>query len=409
MDGPVWVFAGFEYSVGEGLRRDGGGIALQPKVRQLLELLLRAEGALVTKTTIAAALWPREAASDESISRLAHVLRRALGDKAGEIVTTVYGEGLRLQDATAIGGAPEASAYRARAAQAFRQSVYEIAAGRTTTSLNRALGAVRFALEKDPGNADAWSLGAEATASLAIRGTLAPRAAGEKICEYASAALKLNPRHATALATLGWARAVIGNQIEEGRRRVDQAVESAPATSMPRYLRAWLSVHVRDLPGGLADLDAGLAAEPLDRALLNLRARVLLYMGRVDEADAFARDALQLRPDVDTLYYTRVVAASRRSDPSAAVHFAEKATQITGGERLSLALLAFALAGAGRETEARRTLDAASVGYPTSAFLAPAWVALGEIESARKVLREAEQNGCPWRSFTWCSPALAAL
>jgi len=67
------------------------------------------------------------------------------------------------------------------------------------------------------------------------------------------------------------------------------------------------------------------------------------------------------------------------------------------------------LAGAGRESEARRTLDAASVGYPTTAFLAPAWVALGDIETARKVLREADENGCPWRSFTWCSPTLARL
>jgi len=408
MKGPVWGFAGFEFSAGEGLRRDGDLIALQPKVRQLLELLLRAEGAVVTKTAIAAALWPREAASDESISRLAHLLRRALGDKSGESVRTVYGEGLRLQGATEVRGALE-PADRAPAAQAFRQSVYEIAAGRTTTGLNRALAALRGALAKDPDNADAWSLCAEATVSLTTRGALAPRVAGSQICDYASTALRLNPRHAIAMASLGWARAVIGKQIEEGRRRVDQAVEWAPTTAMPRYLRAWLRVHVRDLSGAFADVEAGLAAEPLDRALLNLRARVLLYMGRVDEADAFARDALRLRPDVDTLLYTRVVIASRRGDPAAAVDFAEKATQITGGERVSLALLAFALAGAGRESEARRTLDAASVGYPTTAFLAPAWVALGDIETARKVLREADENGCPWRSFTWCSPTLARL
>ena len=87
----------------------------------------------------------------------------------------------------------------------------------------------------------------------------------------------------------------------------------------------------------------------------------------------------------------------------------QESSRITGGDRYSLALLAYTLACAGRETEARRTLEAASVGHPASAFLAPAHLALGDAEGARKVLREAEANGCPWSGFVWCSPALAGL
>lgn len=97
---PSWVFTGFEYSVGEGLRKDGRPVDIQPEARQMLELSPRSDGALVNKTTIAAALWPRKTTSDESIARVADMLRRALGDSAGEIVRTVYGEGLRRPAAT---------------------------------------------------------------------------------------------------------------------------------------------------------------------------------------------------------------------------------------------------------------------------------------------------------------------
>ena len=43
MTEPVWDFADFEFSLGEGLRQEGRDINLQPKARQLLELLLRSE------------------------------------------------------------------------------------------------------------------------------------------------------------------------------------------------------------------------------------------------------------------------------------------------------------------------------------------------------------------------------
>jgi len=82
MGAPSWIFAGFEFSPDKGLRRQGRSIELSPKAQGLLELLLRAPGALVTKAAIAEALWPRGAASDESIARVGFVLRRTLEDAA---------------------------------------------------------------------------------------------------------------------------------------------------------------------------------------------------------------------------------------------------------------------------------------------------------------------------------------
>jgi len=409
MNAPVWNFSGFEFSAAEGLRRDGRTVGLPPKARRLLQLLLRSGGALVGKEAIADALWPGQAPSDASISRVIHLLRRALGDDGEEVITTAYGEGVRLKAAATPSRASPPEEDRGAADRVLRQTAYEIASGRTGASLQRTLATLRAVGERDPGNAEARSLQAELTAGLAIRGVLSPAAAAEQIAEHTSAALKLNPDNASALAVSGWALAVLGRRPDEGRLRLDRAIELAPDHAMARYARSWQRVGARDLADALEDVEAGLDVQPLERALLAARARLTLCAGRIDEADALAEQAISLRPDVDTFLYTRVVVASLRGEPKSAVRLAQKAAQISGNERMSLAHLAYALACAGREAEARRTYAAASVGFPKSALPAPALVALGDLEGARNLLREAEESGCPWRSFVWCSPTLARL
>ena len=87
--GRTWRFADFEFSTARGLERDGAVIALQPKARGLLELLLRADGATVSKEAVAAALWLSETVSDDSIARVVYQLRKALGDAGPAVLRTV--------------------------------------------------------------------------------------------------------------------------------------------------------------------------------------------------------------------------------------------------------------------------------------------------------------------------------
>jgi DNA-binding winged helix-turn-helix (wHTH) protein len=93
----LWRFSGLLYSPARGLERDGAAIDLQPKVRSLLELLLRAEGDVVGKSEIGEALWPHETASDNSIARCVSQLRKTLAaNGCSGAVKTVYGTGVRL-------------------------------------------------------------------------------------------------------------------------------------------------------------------------------------------------------------------------------------------------------------------------------------------------------------------------
>ena len=128
----VWKFAGFEFSSGRGLERGGVAVQMQAKPRGLLELLLRAQGAVVRKDTIAAALWSAEAPSDASIARAVSGLRKALDEGGEDIVRTIYGEGAQLACPIETEGDGDPSDREAVAP--LLRTAWEVAAARTPES-----------------------------------------------------------------------------------------------------------------------------------------------------------------------------------------------------------------------------------------------------------------------------------
>jgi Tol biopolymer transport system component/DNA-binding winged helix-turn-helix (wHTH) protein len=79
------------------LERDGVPVSLEPKALDLLVLLLRRRGRLLSKAEIFAAVWPDTAVSDHALTRVVAQLRRALGDEAREArcIETVPTRGYR--------------------------------------------------------------------------------------------------------------------------------------------------------------------------------------------------------------------------------------------------------------------------------------------------------------------------
>jgi DNA-binding winged helix-turn-helix (wHTH) protein len=86
------------------LRADGVVLAgesvlpLTPTEERFLRVLVQAEGLRVTKDVIAEQVWPRATASDASLSRCVHTLRRKLEAvaPAQPVIATCYGRGYRL-------------------------------------------------------------------------------------------------------------------------------------------------------------------------------------------------------------------------------------------------------------------------------------------------------------------------
>ena len=79
------------------LERDGQPVALEPKALDLLVLLVRRRGRLVSKAEIFDEVWRGTAVSDHALTRVVAQLRRALGDEArdGRCIETVPTRGYR--------------------------------------------------------------------------------------------------------------------------------------------------------------------------------------------------------------------------------------------------------------------------------------------------------------------------
>jgi DNA-binding winged helix-turn-helix (wHTH) protein/TolB-like protein len=77
------------------LLEDGQPVAIGRKPLELLSVLAKADGALVTKDELMAAVWPKTIVEDNAIQVHIAALRKVLGTDA-ELLATVHGLGYRL-------------------------------------------------------------------------------------------------------------------------------------------------------------------------------------------------------------------------------------------------------------------------------------------------------------------------
>lgn len=88
--GPNYRFAEFTLDVERGaVLKAGREVKLRPKVYDALSFLVKNQGRLVAKEELIQALWPDAFVTDDSLVQCMVELRRALGDRAQEILKTV--------------------------------------------------------------------------------------------------------------------------------------------------------------------------------------------------------------------------------------------------------------------------------------------------------------------------------
>lgn len=411
-------FGGFIFSEQGGLRRDGKQIHLGPQARQLLELLLESNGAVVSKQLIAARLWPDRPASDDSIDRCAYLLRKPLRDAGGgDLIATAYGRGLSLRaeieeiDVAAEPALRNDVSPNARILDLW-QTAYELAGNRTRDGFARAQAAISAAAELDASSAPIWSLSADIAIGRVVRGFLRPAQAAAIIESAAGRAREIAPAFAPALAALGWGRALLQRRSAEGLELLDRAIACDPQYGKARAYRCWLRADSGQLAEAIHDIEEGLRASPLDQGLLSLRAWLTLCIGERADAIERSRRGLELRPDAGTLHLVIAIAESLDERHVPAVIAARRGVAASPGDPFVLSVLAYAEARAGRVAEAEVTLGAAAsdenVQAPSS-FLAAAVLALGDREAATALLERARAEGCPWFAFAAHDPRLESL
>jgi len=97
------------------LLRDGRDVPLEPKMFQLLQVLLERRPAVVTYAELDELLWPKVYVARTSLTRLVSELRTLLGDSSADspIIRTVYKTGYAFAAAVRPAGGDPAAAAKA--------------------------------------------------------------------------------------------------------------------------------------------------------------------------------------------------------------------------------------------------------------------------------------------------------
>jgi TolB-like protein len=153
----------------------------------------------------------------------------------------------------------------------------------------------------------------------------------------AEKAVAIAPALAEAHAALGWVRCFVDWKFNEGLSELKRAKELSPANPTANDLLARVILYLGRLDE--AERQARQAAEldPLSVIAQNNLARVLLYAGKLDEADAIARKSAELQPAAASTHRWQVVVAVQRGDGETAWREAQLEPD-AGYRRFELAL-----------------------------------------------------------------------
>jgi DNA-binding winged helix-turn-helix (wHTH) protein len=208
-------FASFEVDLEQReLRKAGERVPLQHKPFRILELLLRAPGALVTRKEIAKDLWPNLHVSFEcSLNSAMNALRQVLGDSPRQrrFIETRSGLGYRFiapveEVALTPPSVPVAST-DSIAYQDYLRGRYFLNK-MTSEGLQRAIGCFQSALNDDPHFALAYAGLADIYCQLALSGSVPASDVCHVARESCSAALREAPELPEAYVSLGRIRMI---------------------------------------------------------------------------------------------------------------------------------------------------------------------------------------------------------
>jgi len=178
------------------------------------------------------------------------------------------------------------------------------------------------AIRLDPGYALAY---AERSEAWTLIGDLTGegKTAWPKARTDAEKAVAIAPALAEAHAALGWVRFFTEWRFAEGLSELKRAKELAPANPTANDLLARVIVYLGRLDEAEKQGRQAVELDPLASAPQNNLARILWYQGKLDEADAVARKAAELQPNSASSRRWQVLVAIKRGDSETALREAQ--------------------------------------------------------------------------------------
>jgi serine/threonine-protein kinase len=192
------------------------------------------------------------------------------------------------------------------------------------------------AIRLDPDYALAYAERSEAGTFIGdLTGQREP--AWSKARSDAERAVAIAPALAEARAALGWIRFFVDWKFTEGLSELKRAKELSPSNPTANDLLARVIVYLGRLDDAERQARQAVELDPLSVIAQGNLARVLLYAGKLDESDAAARKAAELQPTSASSHRWQVVAAVLRGDGDTALREAQLEPD-EGYRRFELAL-----------------------------------------------------------------------
>jgi len=211
---------------------------------------------------------------------------------------------------------------------------------RNLEDYRRAFGYYDEAIRLDPDYALAY---AERSEAWTLVGDLTGegKTAWPKARSDAEKAVAIAPGLAEAHAALGWVRFFTEWKFTEGLSELTRARELAPANPTANDLLARVIVYLGKLDEAEKQARQAVELDPLATSPHNNLARILWYEGKLDEADAVARKGAELQPTAASSRRWQVLVAIRRGDSESALREAQ-AEPDESYRRFELALAQYA-------------------------------------------------------------------
>jgi len=193
---------------------------------------------------------------------------------------------------------------------------------RNVEDFRKAISYYDQAIELDPEYALAYAERAEAWTILGDltgqRPTAYPKARSD-----AQKAVAIAPALAEARAALGFARCFVDWKFADGLAELKRAKELSPANPTANDLLARIIVYLGRFDEAERQARQAVELDPLSTVTQGNLARVLFYAGKLDEADAVARKAAELQQTGASTHRWQVLIAAQRGDGEAAVREAQ--------------------------------------------------------------------------------------
>src|SRR5215475_9142902 len=193
---------------------------------------------------------------------------------------------------------------------------------RNVEDFRKAIDYYDQAIELDPEYALAYAERAEAWAFMGDltgeRPTAYPKARSD-----AEKAVAIAPTLAEARAALGFVRFLVDWKFTEGLNELKRAKELSPSNPTANDVLARLIVYLGRFDEAERQARQAVELDPLSVVTQANLARVLFYAGKLDEADAVARKSAELQPTGAANRRWQVLIAAQRGDGGTALREAQ--------------------------------------------------------------------------------------